>query len=929
MARRRRPLLRFLLIFLLILLVSAVLFLFLGVGPLARHLLQTRISDDLGVPLRVDKVRFQPIGCHLVMDNFRVEPAEGQTSPCSAKQAVANLDVLASIRNDGWTVESLMLVEPDIRIAIDSSGALDLGGLNPPRTEETPTKEENSGSRPAPTIAVTEMLLQKGRVRFHDERFGDSGFSRNLDPVDLEVRNFSSRGPGTELKLTILADDGEELLIEGTLGLEPLLAQARIRIQNLPPGAYGPLFASFFDGQVGTGTVSLEGEVDLGENGVFRSVTNGKVTVTDLVVDQHGTEAFAIPEFTLEDFDLDAETRQIRAGRLSGPSLRVLVERDASGALNLAGLSPPGEGESSTVKASAAEAPSGEAATAAWSIEVAEVDFSKARIHYRDASFTPAYDLPVEVSLSATKLHHGPGAAATDSTLNVDGTLEGGGRLSIKLNGALSDGTGGGTIEIADLPVPVLAAPWLAALPALEFVNATAGYRGELSMSEVFGPERKLDVKGRVDLGSLDIRHAGKPFFTCAGIDVGIVEYHLPGNAYVADGIVLRSPELFLERDAAGVFNATSLGGEKETEGAKEEPVSEPVTSLFELASLRIHDGRIHYLDQTVSPAFETTVHDFELGILDLKWGRLKEFYFAGVGSLDYHAPLDFSGRYDAAISPTYFNVDLILKNYYAKPLSPFSERYLGRALDGGAFSIKQDFKVEPTKLDGEVKFLFDHLEVGEKVSSPDAIDVPIGLALFILSKQGKVDEEIKIRGNPADPNFELWPIFWRALVNVVVKLAATPIQMVGDVAGGGLGVAGDLAGTVPGMSREEDAAPPELPMLRFVEGGIDLSPATVAALDALVPELEAEPFLDLRLALAGSVGEEGMTDLAGRRVAAVRKYLVERKGFRPHRVLGMRPGALDEGQDLPADANALRFRLERLDEEGKLIPLSLPIPLP
>ena len=72
----------------------------------------------------------------------------------------------------------------------------------------------------------------------------------------------------------------------------------------------------------------------------------------------------------------------------------------------------------------------------------------------------------------------------------------------------------------------------------------------------------------------------------------------------------------------------------------------------------------------------------------------------------------------------------------------------------------------------GENKIILRDFELGEKVPHPDAMSLPLGLAVALLKDvDGNIDIDLPVRGNIDDPEFSYGGVVLKAIVNLVVKI--------------------------------------------------------------------------------------------------------------------------------------------------------------
>ena len=117
---------------------------------------------------------------------------------------------------------------------------------------------------------------------------------------------------------------------------------------------------------------------------------------------------------------------------------------------------------------------------------------------------------------------------------------------------------------------------------------------------------------------------------------------------------------------------------------------------------------------------------------------------------------------------------------------------------------------------------------MGERVEAPRAVDLPLDLALALLKDaDDRIDIGLPVSGNLEDPKFSYGHLVWKALANLVMKIAAAPFRALGALLG----------------SENE-----ELDTVAFAAGHSDLSPAEMEKLAHLAEALGKRPKLTLEI---------------------------------------------------------------------------------
>ena len=118
-----------------------------------------------------------------------------------------------------------------------------------------------------------------------------------------------------------------------------------------------------------------------------------------------------------------------------------------------------------------------------------------------------------------------------------------------------------------------------------------------------------------------------------------------------------------------------------------------------------------------------------------------------------------------------------------------------------------------------------DKLKLGEKISSDKALDLPLELALAILTdSNGVIDMQVPVSGDMNSPSFELGGVISKAFMNILTKAITAPFTL--------------LAGLV---DSEED-----LQRITFASGSTKLQDDNREKLSQLTAALDQRPNLSV-----------------------------------------------------------------------------------
>jgi len=214
-------------------------------------------------------------------------------------------------------------------------------------------------------------------------------------------------------------------------------------------------------------------------------------------------------------------------------------------------------------------------------------------------------------------------------------------------------------------------------------------------------------------------------------------------------------------------------------------------------------------------------------------------------------------------------------------PTSPYAMKFAGYRIAGGKISLDLQYKVHGRQLAGENQIVIDQLTLGERVDSPDALKLPLELAIALLKdSDGRIDLGLPVSGSLDDPQFSYGALIWKAIGTVLTKIVTAPFRAIGAL----LGVSGEKLEGIAFDAGSDRLLPPEREKLQ-----------QIAQLLAKRPQL--------KLSVPGHYSEAA--DGAAMRARAVRLEIARRAGVKLQ--AGEEPGPVD------LDSRAVRSALREL----------------
>lgn len=291
-------------------------------------------------------------------------------------------------------------------------------------------------------------------------------------------------------------------------------------------------------------------------------------------------------------------------------------------------------------------------------------------------------------------------------------------------------------------------------------------------------------------------------------------------------------------------------------------PASEPASTAGATSAavrlrwrgIELRNGQIDFTDNFVRPNYSARLSELDGKLSAVAWNDPQPATVQVSGKVDGAAPLAIQGTLHPLGPRLYTDIAAEARGIELTRLSTYAARYAGYGIEKGTLSVKVRYKVENGKLEAQNNLYLDQLTFGEKVDSPDALKLPVLLAVSLLKdRKGIIDVNLPISGSLDDPQFSIGGIIVRVIVNLIAKAVTAPFSLLANAFGGG------------GQ---------ELGFVEFEPGSAELGQAQRERLDTLIKALNDRPALKLE----GTGVADPALDDAGLRRAYVDRLMRAQK---------------------------------------------------
>jgi len=612
--------------------------------------------------------------------------------------------------------------------------------------------------------------------------------------------------------------------------------------------------------------------LDLSDDLALR-LENAKAALGPLALDSpDGHKLIRMERLELSETSLDLARQQISIGKLRSRNLETWAAREADGELDWQKLF------ASTSDKTDADAPAtddtAKGANAPWQVLLRDAQLRDYRVHLVDR--VPDDEVALELGPLDLNIREFDSLGTSPFSLELETGV--GKQGAIQANGQLQMSPVSGKLAVTTRDIDLrIAQAYLSPLVHLEVRSGLLASELEVELKST--EPLAFSVRGSVDatqLHTLDTIN-NRDFVKWQRLQLSGLDYQHPSSLTI-ERVDLSQPyarfiinpdlstninDLLVERSEAGDDNAQAQDS------------SEPLA--IRIGGIAIADGSANFADFSLRPPFVTAIQSLngDIGTLDNREQKAASVNVAG--KVDQYAPVSIKGSLTPFDPLQSLDIATSFRQVELTTLTPYSGKFAGYRIRKGRLNLDLHYRIEQGRLNAENKVVLEQLQLGEKVDSPDAVDLPVRLAVALLKdSKGTISIELPVQGNLNDPQFSVMPIVWQTLRNLVVRAAQAPFKFIAGLAGG------------------SDA---DLSHVGFEPASSELDSEARKRLDTLASALKQRPALRLEV--------EGMSAAAVDGALLAEQRLQQEFRETQYRILQRR------GDKVPADASQIQVEAE------------------
>jgi hypothetical protein len=387
------------------------------------------------------------------------------------------------------------------------------------------------------------------------------------------------------------------------------------------------------------------------------------------------------------------------------------------------------------------------------------------------------------------------------------------------------------SINIDDLSLNALQA-WVSEMAHIKLANGGLFIDGDISSS----PKETLLFTGNLAVKEMAVEDSvsSAKLLTWQSLDFQQVRLGLDDANLEMAGIQLLEPfaRLVISDDGTTNLQQLAVAPAATNDNSKLTKTDDNAKPLrLRVGSTMLSKGALDFEDKSLPLPFRVLIQDFSGTVSG------SDSFSGKPSALDFEGTIGEFGLAkitgDTRLSDPAEQTDIVasFSNINMPDLSGYTAQFAGRKIASGKLNLILEYLLAGKSIKGDNSITMKDFTLGENVESEDAIDLPLDLAIALMTDaSGVIDIDLQVSGDIDSPDFTARGLIFKALVNLITKAVTSPFKLLGALVGG------------------DDS---DLQTIDFQAGRSDLQPPQREKLEQLIVGLNQRP--SLQLAVPGS----------------------------------------------------------------------------
>lgn len=775
----------------------------------------------------VQDIQFNPFSLEIDIQGLLVKNPDDSIL-ASLKQLYTNIAVIESLTSLSLKMDIISLEQPYALVKRDKQGNFNFSDMIGDEQEPKDQAIEKDTIFP---VSIEKIHISNGKIRWEDHISSKANIE-DIYPLNLNIEDFTTQvNQQSQLGFSLSFASGGQLNWQGEIKLNPFESHGHLVVNKINFRRVWELFLQqSVNFEILKGSELIQADYQLSEmdDAIQVEVDNAKIHLFDLQLAEKGQGAplIDIPVFTLSGINFNLQNQNIEISQISSKNTVFNAWLNKDGTINYQSFVSNNDPDKTapaqpTVSAEPEQSNS-------WNVKIRQLQLENYTLNFTDKS----QEKPTQFNLSAVNLNSEALSSQPGARLpfKLDLKLNQKGKISLDGQTILEPLSSQIKVDIADIDIKDFQ-PYLDQFARLDVISGLFNVQLDIALQQPDDQPLDIKINGDSQIDELITRDqiSNKDFLNWKQLSLNNIALNLATNEYYIDTVKLDQPyaRVLIRKDKTINVNDIAKSTESKQIETKNTQTDEKNSAApkFKIDHFLISNGSTDFSDLSLILPFSAHINHLKGSVKNIS-SDTKAIIKVGLnGKVENLAPVTINGKINPSKGDSEFKLDF---NSMPLPLmTPYMADFAGRKIEKGNMSLGLQYKIKNQQLTASNNLLIDQLVLGDEVENPEAVSLPLELAIALLEDaDGKIKLDVPITGDLDNPEFSVASIVADALVNVISKIVSSPFYAIASL-----------------IETDEDVS-----QIGFSPGLAELDKNQQQKLDALISALSKRPALKLEI---------------------------------------------------------------------------------
>jgi len=742
---------------------------FFAIPYFAKSKIERFALDKLNSSLYINSLSFNPFTFSSTATALKLTDKDA-TLWFSADEIDINLNLWNSIFNN-ISIEKFSIRNPYYKIVTQNQNnkvSIKYPKIKPPKKVQTSPEKF--------ILDVNNISISKGSIHYNDES-GKKQFNLNLKELNFNQQLFTTKDNDSHFELSVKTQNNDETYLSGLFNFAQLKLDAKWQLTNWATATIftfiGNKNKQFFGFDNSSGQVNADGAIFYQSTGNEKSqVTINQFELADFQNRYEDNQSFAIAKTLLIDGKIDLINHTMTLAEVKTDGALLELTFDENNTLIWSELPTSNNNELKDSKTQKQ-----------WSFDVQKFSNTKSLLVINkmmdDSSFKNT------IKLQTVEVNNISSNTSNPITVNADVVLDETGRLNLQSQILLENLNINSTVDAKQIDLSKFSA-WVPANIKLSLNKGYLSFQQDINFNETLISTGDIQVR---DLELLD--HNKTVFLQLKQLNLEQFLLNSAQKSIKLNNIKLDEAQGMLVLSADKQLNLTELVDKSKSKTTQDNNAGD---WKVEIKQIELIDAKTSFVDRSIKPQYHTELSKLNGHIKGLSSSNLAKAKVKLSGVIDSYGKITIDGEINPISDKAYTDLAIVINNLDLQNFNSYSSRYLGFPINRGKADFNLKYKLNQSILKGINNLTFKQLKFGNKTASKQALNLPLKLAVTLLTDgKGVMKINMPVSGNIDDPEFSYGSLVFKAFFKLVTSIVASPFKLLGKLVPGGADL--DLSG--------------------------------------------------------------------------------------------------------------------------------------